>query len=54
MISTCRCKHKGQDELHGEGNRVFNELAGGNKDRREYRCTVCLATKVVNGNGGKR
>lgn len=47
MISTCKCKHKGQDELHGEGNRVFNEKAGATNDRTEIVCTVCLASKTV-------
>ena len=35
MISSCTCKHKEQDKLHGKGNRVFNQ------GTKEYRCTVC-------------
>ena len=38
-IKKCTCDHKGpgsQDELHGEGNRVFNCTA---KDT--LKCTVC-------------
>lgn len=37
MIKKCSCDHKGQDKLHGEGNRVHNETGDGKK----LRCTVC-------------
>jgi len=40
MIAKCDCKHEGQDELHGKGNRVHNPKA---KD--EIRCTVCKSEK---------
>ncbi len=33
------CKHEGQDQIHGRGNRVMNMT----KDEH-YRCTVCLGT----------
>lgn len=43
MIMKCRCEHKGQDKLHGKGNRVFN-LTSKKKgvDKKFFRCTVCL------------
>lgn len=43
MIATCTCTHKGQDELHGRGKRVFN------LGKTSYRCTVCKATKPLTG-----
>ena len=42
MIGKCpKCSDKPhtQDELHGKGNRVFNEIKG--VQYTEYRCTVC-------------
>lgn len=41
MIKKCICDNKGQDQLHGFGNRVCNK----NKDGG-YRCTVCC--RIVN------
>lgn len=38
-IMNCKCRHDGQDQLHGPGRRVFNETA--KKDPQYYRCTVC-------------
>lgn len=38
-IKKCTCKHEGQDELHGKGNRVFNQDA-----KKNYTCTVCGST----------
>lgn len=47
MIKKCTCKHKGQDDLHGEGNRVHNEVRGrGAAGSAVYRCTVCLKEKA--------
>ena len=44
MISKCKCKHDGQDKLHGQGNRVFNRTAKAiTKEVYEHRCTVCGA-----------
>ena len=40
MIKKCNCKHKAQDKLHGEGNRVHNETSG-RSGTKGYRCTVC-------------
>ncbi len=39
MIGTCKCAHKGQDELHGPGKRVINEEV--KKDKILRSCTVC-------------
>lgn len=41
MIRNCKCKHEGQDKIHGKGRRVFNKLP----HDKGYRCTVCLAVK---------
>lgn len=42
MIIKCNCVHKAQDKLHGQGNRVGNELKSkGPGFPTEYRCTVC-------------
>jgi hypothetical protein len=47
-ILPCNCVHKGQDDLHGKGNRVFNEeLRGANSNERSMKCTVCGNTKHV-------
>jgi len=35
-VKPCTCQNAGQDKLHGKGNRVFNQTAGG-----DYTCTVC-------------
>lgn len=43
MIKTCTCNHKGQDELYGEGKRVFNLTQKGKAEVKIYRCTVCGA-----------
>lgn len=45
MIGKCKCKHPGQDKLHGEGNRVLNHVPASNSNKKpeEYRCTVCGA-----------
>ena len=40
-IKKCTCPHKGQDELHGAGNRVMNMTTKGKGDTPIYRCTVC-------------
>jgi len=47
MISKCTCEHKGQDNLHGAGNRVFNKTAKGNATATVVRCTVCGKEKSV-------
>jgi len=44
VIMKCTCKHVGQDQLHGKGNRVFNLMADG-----KARCTVCGKMKEVPG-----
>ncbi len=41
MVKKCDCKHEGQDELHGKGNRVHNETKKGKDSAKMYRCTVC-------------
>ena len=43
MIGKCKanCKHKTQDELHGNGMRVLNHVPGGSKKPDAFRCTVC-------------
>ena len=38
-ICYMNCKHKGQDKIHGSGNRVFNI------GTKACRCTVCVASK---------
>lgn len=47
IIQKCKCENKGQDKLHGKGNRVMNRLqpVPGRKDR--YRCTVCGAVEEI-------
>ena len=40
MIKKCNCKNKGQDAIHGEGNRVFNKL-NSTTGLPKYACTVC-------------
>jgi hypothetical protein len=39
MIKKCTCKHPGQDQLHGEGNRVWNVAV--RKTGNVARCTIC-------------
>lgn len=34
-VKVCKCKHEGQDQLHGKQQRVHNPTAKGLK------CTVC-------------
>ena len=46
-VMSCNCVSKQQDEIHGPGQRVFNRTA--KQDGKEYRCTVCCATKVKGG-----
>jgi len=47
-IVKCNCTHKGQDELHGSGMRVFNLIPKGDKETQvKGRCTVCRAEKYV-------
>lgn len=43
-VLQCKCKHKHQDELHGEGNRVFNKCKP-QGTQQPYRCTVCGAER---------
>ena len=45
MISKCKCEHKAQDKLHGEGNRVFTPTTKKQGDKTIVRCTVCHSTK---------
>lgn len=42
-VFACTCAHAFQDSTYGKGKRVFNEGKTG------YRCTVCKATKPLNG-----
>ena len=41
-VKRCACKHEGQDNLYGKGNRLMNEYNKG------YRCTVCGKELVEN------
>ena len=45
-IMKCKCKHEGQDRIHGKGERVHNEATTG------FRCTVC--ERVIPFTGGKK
>ena len=47
VISKCTCKHPGQDEMYGVGNRVLNHAPGGNNNPTNYRCTVCRTAKTI-------
>jgi len=41
-VSSCGKKPRSQDQLHGQGNRVFNEQPA--KDGQQaFKCTVCGA-----------
>lgn len=51
MIKTCTCKHEGQDKLHGNGRRVWNECKINNNVG--YRCTVC-GKETVSGDTPKK
>ena len=42
-IMFCSCNHAGQDELHGEHQRVHN--TGGTETRPIARCTVCESVR---------
>lgn len=43
-IKKCKCKHKQQDNLHGDGKRVHNSTKRTKADGKPYqRCTVCLS-----------
>lgn len=47
-IKPCRCKHAGQDALHGCGRRVHTVTKQSNKPAdRTLRCTVCRDEKKV-------
>lgn len=41
-VKRCSCKHKVQDEMYGNGNRLMNEFNKG------YRCTVCGKEHIEN------
>lgn len=45
-VLQCKCKHKHQDELHGEGQRVFNKCKPSGA-QPVYRCTVCNAERAA-------
>ncbi len=49
MKTTCTCNNPGQDALHGKGVRIFNRTAKKRGDTFEHRCTVCGATRTVEG-----
>ena len=42
-VARCTCKHVSQDELHGEGFRVFCQTT--QSDRKVWRCSVCRNEK---------
>lgn len=49
MIRTCTCKHKEQDKLHSNQQRVVNPTQRNRPDNEHLyaRCTVCSTEKVV-------
>ena len=40
-IRRCKCKHKAQDKMYGEGNRVHNAGRGNIQGKNTWVCTVC-------------
>jgi hypothetical protein len=42
-IRACGCKHKEQDKMYGEGQRLHNEQGG--KSKGKLRCSVCGLSK---------
>ena len=47
MIKKCICEHKHQDQIHGKGRRVMNEIKvsrPGDPPLPAVRCTVCKKT----------
>jgi hypothetical protein len=38
-VVKCKCDHKGQDKLYGQGMRLANR--GASADKPVYTCTVC-------------
>jgi transposase-like protein len=41
-FAACKCVHQTQDQFHGKGIRVVNEVKKADpKDIQRYRCTVC-------------
>ena len=52
LIKKCNCSNKGQDKLHGSGNRVFNQTSKSSQKKGEageYKCTVCnVKVKFIN------
>ena len=51
MILRCTCENKGQDKLHGIGNRVFNRCKP-KEDVPHYKCSVCGAIQQVSSKRG--
>jgi len=45
MIKKCKCPHKEQDKLHGEGKRVHNICDSPSGRQTACRCTVCESAK---------
>lgn len=59
MISHCGVCKSGpaadyQNEKYGQGNRVFNLCAKGDKSGQEARCTVCGKTMQVKASEDKK
>jgi ribosomal protein L44E len=53
LILQCSCTHKGQDDLHGSKNRVFNKKTkSSNQMTSTYTCSVCGTTKQLSVKGG--
>lgn len=52
MIKKCTCQNQGQDDLHGRGQRVFNEVKYPNGSA-EIRCTVCGKVEKLTSEKGK-
>jgi hypothetical protein len=38
-VASCKCKHTYQDDVYGQGKRLFSR--GGSKDKIKWSCTVC-------------
>lgn len=41
LVRKCSCEHDAQDQMHGKGQRVWNETHNG------YRCTACGKSESV-------
>jgi hypothetical protein len=52
-IIPCTCTHQFQDERYGKGMRLHNETMKGEKENRQYRCTVCRTLHTKNTPGSR-